>query len=224
MSYTKEQIARVLDLAVLKPTVATGEVIASARLVQEEDIASICVAPCNVRLAKQYTDRVCAVIGFPHGNTTAEVKAFEARQAIANGAIELDVVCNYGRFLDGMCGSHDCPDPLWLGLGGVLNVAHDQGVLVKAILETCFLDDSQIRELCEMCVDEGVDFVKTSTGFGRGGATVRALKAMRQTIEELGSRVQIKASGGIDTYAKVARCLDLGCTRIGSSHYQELLP
>ena len=75
-----------------------------------------------------------------------------------------------------------------------------------------------------MCVREGVDFVKTSTGFGPGGATVRAIKTMRQTIEELGSRVQIKASGGIDTHAKVARCLDLGCTRIGSSKFQELLP
>jgi len=223
VSYTKEQIATALDLAVLKPTTATGDVIAAARLVKEENLASICVAPCHVRLAKHYIDRVCAVIGFPHGTTTPEVKEFEARQAIGNGAIELDVVCNYSYFLDGTCSLGDSHFNR-MGLGGVVSVAHKQGVLVKAILETYCLDESQIMQLCEMCVREGVDFVKTSTGFGPGGATVRAIKAMRRTIDELGSRVQIKVSGGIDTYSKAARCLDLGCTRIGSSKFRELLP
>jgi deoxyribose-phosphate aldolase len=111
MSYTKEQIAAALDPAVLKPTAATGDVIATARQVQDDGIASLCVAPCNVRLAKRYTDRVCVVIGFPHGNTTPEVKEYEARQAIAHGAIELDVVCNVGRFLDGRRVPGQCPDP-----------------------------------------------------------------------------------------------------------------
>ena len=123
MSYTKEQIAAALDLAVLKPTAATGDVIAAARLVKEENLASVCVAPCNVRLAKQYTNRVCAVIGFPHGTTTPEVKEYEARQAIDNGAIELDVVCNYGRFLDGMC---SLDNRSTLGIRGVVSLAHDR--------------------------------------------------------------------------------------------------
>jgi deoxyribose-phosphate aldolase len=223
MSYTKEQIAAALDLAVLKPTAATGDVIAAARLVKEENLASICVAPCNVRLAKQYTDRVCAVIGFPHGTTTPEVKEFEARQAIANGATELDVVCNYSYFLDGTCSLDDPPFDR-LGIGGVVDVAHKQGVLVKAILETYCLDVGQIMQLCEMCVREGVDFVKTSTGCGPGGATPEAVWAMRRIIEELGSRVQIKASGGIKTYADACHYLRLGCTRIGASVYRELLP
>ena len=224
MSYTKEQIARALDLAVLKPTAASGDVIAAARLVQEENIASICVAPCNVRLAKQYTDRVCAVIGFPHGNTTPDAKEYEAREAIDNGAIELDVVCNVGRFLDGMCGSHDLPHPYLLGVGGVVGVAHEKGVLVKAILQTCLLDESEIETLSEMCVQEGVDFVKTSTGFGPGGATPAAVKIMRRTIKMLGCRVKVKASGGIKTYEDACRYLRLGCNRIGASVYEELLP
>ena len=223
MSYTKEQIAAALDLAVLKPTAATGDVIAAARLVKEENLASLCVAPCNVRLAKHYTDRVCAVIGFPHGTTTPEVKEYEARQAIGNGAIELDVVCNYGRFLDGTCSLDDGHFDR-LGISGVVDVAHTRGVLVKAILETYCLDESQIMQLCEMCVREGVDFVKTSTGFGPGGATVEAVKVMRRTINELGSHVQIKASGGIKTYADACRYLRVGCKRIGASVYEELLP
>ncbi len=223
MSYTKEQISAALDLAVLKPTAATGDVIAAARLVKEENLAALCVAPCNVRLARQYTDRVCAVIGFPHGTTTPEVKQYEARQAIVNGATELDVVCNYSYFLDGTC-SLDEPPFDRLGIGGVVRVAHRQGVLVKAILETYRLDESQIMQLCEMCVREGVDFVKTSTGFGPGGATPEAVRIMRRTIEELGSRVQIKASGGIKTYADACLYLRLGCTRIGASVYRELLP
>jgi deoxyribose-phosphate aldolase len=223
MRYTKEQIAAALDLAVLKPTAATGDVIAAARLVKEENLASVCVAPCNVRLAKHYIDRVCAVIGFPHGTTTPEAKEYEARQAIGNGAIELDVVCNYSYFLDGTCSLDDGHYDR-LGIGGVVSVAHKHGVLVKAILETYSLDESQIMQLCEMCVREGVDFVKTSTGFGPGGATPEAVKVIRRTINELGSRVQIKASGGIKTYADACRYLRLGCKRIGASVYEELLP
>ena len=213
MTCTKRRIAAALDLAVLKPTAATGDVIAAARLVQEENIASICVAPCNVRLAKRYTDRVCAVIGFPHGNTTPEVKQYEAHQAIAHGAIELDVVCNSGRFLDGT-GSTSELTPLVVE-------AHQCGVLVKAILETCYLDDSEIQALCEACVRAGVDFVKTSTGFGPKGATPRAVTIM---VEAVAGRVGVKASGGIKTYADAAHYLDLGCTRIGASVYKELLP
>jgi deoxyribose-phosphate aldolase len=174
-----------------------------------------------VRLAKRYTDRVCAVIGFPHGNTSPEVKEYEARQAILHGAVELDVVCNLGRFLDGTCGSLERPDLKWLGLGGVVAVAHDKGVLVKAILETCYLDDSEIQTLCEMCVHERVDFVKTSTGFGPKGATPRAVTIM---VEAVAQRAGVKASGGINSYADACRYLDLGCARLGSSRYQELLP
>jgi len=216
MSYTREQIAAALDLAVLKPTATIRDVIRAGRLVQKEGIATICVAPCNVALAKRYTDRVCAVIGFPHGNTTPEVKQYEARQAIANGAIELDVVCNLGRFLDGKC------DREWLGLGSLIYDAYAaRRMRVKAILETGHLSPRQIANLCKVCVRAGADFVKTSTGFGPEGATVEAVKIM---VEAVKGRAEVKASGGIKTYADAARYLDLGCTRIGASVYKELLP
>jgi len=213
MNYTKEQIATALDLAVLQPTATTKDVIRAAKLVQKEGLASVCVAPCNVRLAKRYTDRVCAVIGFPHGNTLSEVKDYEARKAIAHGAIELDVVTNFGRFLDGR------NDREWFGID--ILYAHERGILVKAILETCYLTVPQIVNFCEVCVRHHVDFVKTSTGFGPGGATVEAVQAMVQAV---GGRAGVKASGGIKTYADAARYLDLGCTRLGASRYWELLP
>lgn len=213
MSYTKQQIAAALDLAVLKPTATCHEVAAAARLVQREDIASICVAPCNVKLAKRYTDRVCAVIGFPHGNTTREVKQYEARQAIDHGAIELDVVCNYGRFINGK-------NPVdWLGID--VGYAHDRGVLVKAILEISCLTLPEIINLSEVCIRERVDFLKTSTGFAPGGATPEAVRAM---VKVAAGRVGVKASGGIKSHADAALYLDLGCARLGSSCYWELLP
>jgi deoxyribose-phosphate aldolase len=223
MNYTKEQIARALDLAVLKPTAATGELIAAARLVQEENIASLCVAPCNVRLAKEYTDRVCAVVGFPHGNTTPEVKEYEAEGAIEDGAIELDVVCNVGRFLEGWCRLHDNP-PRGLGIEGVIRLAHRKGVIVKAILETACLAPEDIEELCEICVRWRADFVNTSTGFGPGGATPEAVVLMRDNIARIGRHAKVKASGGIKTYEDAALYLDLGCTRLGASTYLGLLP
>jgi len=213
MKYTRQQIAKALDLAVLKPDAPSGKVVEAARLVAEEGIATICIAPCNVRLAKQYTNRVCAVIGFPHSNTTFCAKEFEAREAIDNGAVELDMVVNYGRFLDGTYPQRE--------LIGVVGAAHRQNVLVKAILETCYLDAGEIETLCEICVGEGVDFVKTSTGFGPGGATPEAVAVM---LEAVAGKAQVKASGGIKTYADAARYLDLGCTRLGSSVYRELLP
>lgn len=213
MTYTKQQIAAALDLAVLKPTATRRDVAAAATLVQQENIASVCVAPCNVKLAKRYTDRVCAVIGFPHGNTTPDVKQYEARQAIAHGAIELDVVCNYGRFINGKS-----PDD-WLGIG--VGYAHDRGVLVKAILEVSCLTLSEIINLSEVCIRERVDFLKTSTGFGPGGATPEAVRAM---VTRAAGRVGVKASGGIRTHADAALYLDLGCARLGSSCYWELLP
>ena len=151
MSYTREQIAAALDLAVLKPTATTGDVIAAARLVKEEGIASICVAPCNVRLAKQYTDRVCAVIGFPHGNTTPEVKQYEARQAIDNGAVELDVVCNYGRFLDGTCSMATAGPWHWR----CSQPRPREGRPGQGDPRAYCLDESQIMQLCECASARG---------------------------------------------------------------------
>jgi deoxyribose-phosphate aldolase len=223
MNYTREEILRTLDLAVLKPTASTGDVIAAAKTVRELGMASVCVAPANVKMARQHTDRVCSVIGFPHGNTLPADKMQEAINACENGARELDVVVNYGRLLEGACGNEEDPEPDWLGLELVMDVAENYGARVKAILETCYLSPEEIAFACQLCVLVGVDWVKTSTGFGPGGATPEAVKIMVKAVQK---KAQVKAAGGIKTYADACRYLDLGCTRlgVGAASYEGLLP
>lgn len=207
------RIAYALDLAVLQPNANSFDVLEAAKVVGPYNLASICVAPCNVRLARLHTPRVCAVIGFPHGNTLSEVKRIEAHRAIDHGACELDVVVNFGRFLEGDVGI------LKSELQGIIWDAHTCGVKVKAILETCYYTPEQIRTACNRCVEAGVDWVKTSTGFA-GGATPEVVKIM---LEAVGGLAQVKASGGIKTRADALMYLNLGCTRIGASCYKELI-
>ena len=173
---SREQIIRALDFAVLKPDAHLADVTTPARVVEDMGFASICVASYNVAVAKQITPRVCSVIGFPHGNTSPQIKFLEAAAAIEDGAVELDVVINYGRFLEGR------DTVVVQELGRIVQLAHTKKVLVKAILETCYYQPGQIIEACRLCVDCGVDFVKTSTGFGlwRGDALGRGTDAGRR--------------------------------------------
>ena len=216
MSYSKEQIAAILDLAVLKPTATQQDIKDACALANKHGIRSVCVAPCNVKLAASLFGNVSAVVGFPHGTSEPAVKYLEATTAMRDGARELDMVLNYGRFLGGD------PSPVIAELAVVVSAAHQVGVTVKAILETCYHTPAQIREMCRICVNCGTDFVKTSTGFGQEGATFGTVQIMLDAVD--GSGVQVKASGGIHHYAQVARYLDLGCTRIGASNFNELLP
>jgi len=215
MSYTKEQIAAALDLAVLKPTATSADVRAACALAVARKIKTVCVAPVWVPMASDLYGNICAVIAFPHGNTLPEAKYAEAVAAMDCGAKELDVVVNYGRFLDG-----GRQDTFW-EIANVVKAARPRGVLVKALLETCFYTPDQIHKACRLCVESGVDFVKTSTGFGPGGATPEAVKIMREAVD---GKAGVKASGGIKTYADAALYLDLGCTRLGASAYRGLLP
>jgi deoxyribose-phosphate aldolase len=211
----RERIARALDLAVLKPTATREDVRKAAALVEKEGIASLCVAPCNVTVARRITTRVTAVIGFPHGNTTPAVKLAEAALAVGHGATELDVVINYGRFLEGR------ERLVHEELTWIVHTVRKFGVPVKAILETCYYNGQQLWNACQLCVKCGVDFVKTSTGYAAGGATPEAVRVM---LEAVAGKAQVKASGGIKTYADAAMYLDLGCTRLGAGRYEELLP
>ena len=215
MNYTKEQIAAALDLTVLKPTATAADVRAACGLAVARSIKSVCVAPVWVPLASDLYSNVCAVIAFPHGNTLPEAKYAEAVAAMDCGAKELDVVVNYGRFLDS---GRD--DAFW-EIATIVEAARPRGVLVKAIVETCFYTPDQLHQACRLCVESGVDFVKTSTGFGPSGASVEAVKTMLEAVD---GEAQVKASGGIKTYADAARYLDLGCTRLGSSTYVGLRP
>lgn len=215
MTYTRKQIADALDLAMLKPTAAPRDIVWAAHKVKTENIRSICVAPCNVGLARLYAEDVAAVIGFPHGNTSPAVKVLEASLAVSHGAQELDVVINYGHYLAGK------PQAVKEELTLLVNLFRPMPIVIKAILETCYYQPDQIRDACKLCVDCGVDFVKTSTGFAFGGATAEAVKIM---VEAVKGKAEVKASGGIKTYADAACYLDLGCTRLGASVFEELLP
>lgn len=215
MPYTAEQIAATLDLAVLKPTATATDVRAACALAVARKIKSVCVAPVWVPMASDLYDNICAVVAFPHGNTLPEAKYAEAVAAMDCGAKELDVVVNYGRFLDS-----GKPDAFW-EIGQIVKAARPRGVLTKALLESCCYTPEQLHRACRLCVEAGVDFVKTSTGFGPGGATPEAVKAMLEAVD---GEAGVKASGGIRTYADAALYLDLGCTRIGASTYLGLLP
>jgi deoxyribose-phosphate aldolase len=215
MNYNKQQIADVLDLAVLKPTATVNDVIKACDLANKYKIKSVCVPPVYAGLAASQFNNVSCVIGFPHGTSTPDNKYHEAVGAVREGARELDVVLNYGCFLDGD------PVPMTTELALIISMAHQSGVLVKAILETCFHTPRQIIQACNLCVDMNIDFVKTSTGFAEKGATSGAVELMVKAVK---GRCGIKASGGIKTYQDVQTFLDLGCTRIGASSFSELLP
>ena len=137
MSYTREQIIAALDIAVLKPDARLEDVTNAARVVEDLGVASICVASYNVAVAKQITPRVCSVIGFPHGNTSPDIKFNEARAALEDGAVELDVVINFGRFLEGR------EVVVVQELGRIVHLARSRKAVVKAILETCYYQPSR---------------------------------------------------------------------------------
>ena len=210
-----KRIAAALDLAVLKPTATLADVRAACELANGYEIKSVCVPTSLVSFTTLFMERVCAVIGFPHGNASPAAKVMEAMLAMEAGATELDVVINYGRFLN------DDSAPVANELVPIIHSAHERDVTVKAILETCYYTLDQIADACRLCADLGVDFVKTSTGFGPQGATPDTVKTM---IDAVCGRCQVKASGGINTYADACHYLDMGCTRIGASKYLELLP
>jgi deoxyribose-phosphate aldolase len=213
MKYDKDYIAAHLDLAVLKPTATYQDVKDACALANKHGIKSVCVAPIYVKLASSMFDNVSCVIGYPHGNTLPAVKYAEANQSINNGAKELDVVVNYGRFLDGDS------EPLKTELSMIMAIARFRGVLVKAILETCHYTPRQLINACELCAIYGVDYIKTSTGALKG-ATPGVVKIIRDSAPG----VPVKASGGIKTYEQVCGYFDLGVGRIGASSFGDLLP
>ena len=208
------KIADALDYAILKPTATRKEIKDGCVFATKHKLKAVCVASGNVKLAANWHDNVCSVIGFPHGNMSSKAKYYEATEAIIGGAKELDIVINFGWFLDGNLGIIE------KDLLPICAFAKQYGIIIKVILESCHYTNKQLTIACELCVDIGVDFVKTSTGFG-SHATVSDVMIMLNVVK--GTGVQVKASGGIKTNEDAIRFLDLGCTRLGSSKYLELL-
>ena len=210
MPLTAAAVARALDHAVLRPEYTSGDLAAHAAMCVDRGVGCICVRPCDVaaaaRLVAGSPVAVASVIGFPHGSHRPETKALEARLALADGARELDMVMNIGRFLSGDHAS------VRDDIAAVVAEAKPRGGLVKVILETCFLSPDQIATACRLAEQAGADFVKTSTGYGTDGATPEAVRIM---LDAVGGRLGVKASGGIRTWSDAVMYLDMGCTRLG---------
>lgn len=216
--YTKEYVAARIDHAVLKPFATRADVLDAALMCTERGVCSLCVRPTDVSIATQaLADSqtfVSMVVGFPHGANQTSVKCLEARQGLEQGARELDMVMNIGRFLSG--------DHGYVGddIAALVEEAHAADALLKVILETCYLDSEQIAHACVLCLQAGADFVKTSTGFGSRGATPDAVAVMLATV---GESAQVKASGGISDWATAVAYLDQGCTRLGVGSTEKVL-
>ncbi|MFZ2054687.1 MAG: deoxyribose-phosphate aldolase [Candidatus Aminicenantales bacterium] len=209
---TYEDIAGMIDHSLLKPHLTDREIEEGCRIANEYKVAAVCVRPSDVRRAAEILRdspvRVTTVIGFPHGSTTTAAKVCEAEEAIRNGAVELDVVLNIGKLK-----SKD-HDYVKADLEAVTAAAHDRNVIVKVIFENGYLDDGEKIAACRIASEVGVDFVKTATGFGPGGAEDRDLKLMREyTIPS----IKLKAAGGIRTLERAIEVRELGCSRIGAT-------
>ena len=215
---TVKDIAKMIDHSLLRPELTVDQVKEGCRLAREYDVATVCVKPSDVDLAKRELEGsdvlTTTVIGFPHGSHKTEVKVFEAETAIRDGAVELDMVLNYGRLLSGEF------DYVEKDIHAVVEIAHKHHVIVKVILENCYLTDELKEVACRISENAGADFVKTSTGFGSGGATIDDLKLMRKTCSP---NVRIKAAGGIRTLDSALAVRSVGTVRFGATATKAIL-
>jgi deoxyribose-phosphate aldolase len=216
--YTKKQVAQTIDHAVLKPEQTLADLEENAKMCIENDVFSMCVKPCDIvaakALLKDSNVKVSCVLSFPHGADATPVKAFQAKQAIDDGTDEIDMVMNIGRFLSGDY------NYVLNDIKAVVDVAHQFGVLVKVIQESGFLTPKQIAKACELSDEAGADFVKTSTGFGPGGAKPEYIEVMLKTV---GGRMQIKPSGGIRDWETAVAFLEQGANRLGIGSTEAVL-
>lgn len=219
---TVATIAKMIDHSLLHPTMTDDDLKKGCLLAKELNLASVCIKPYAVSMAKKLLDDsdviTGTVIGFPHGGNKTKVKVFETVEACLDGAREIDMVINIGRAL----GSD------WSYVGQEIKIIHhaalDGGAILKVIFENDFLDDTSIIRLCEICGEIGVAFVKTSTGYGfvkrpngfysYDGATERQLRLMRKHCP---ANVEIKAAGGVRTLSDLLRVRSLGVTRVGAT-------
>ncbi len=218
MDYTYRDIAKMIDHSLLNPVLTERELELGCRLAVEYDVASVCILPYYLRrcaeILRGSAVQASTTIGFPHGGHATAIKIAEARQALADGGQELDVVVNISKVLSGDW------DYVRSELAAVIDLTHAHGQKVKVIFENCYLNDDQKIRLCEICGELEADWVKTSTGYGTGGATIEDLKLMRRYSPP---SVQVKAAGGIRDLDKLLEVRALGVTRVGASRTVEIL-
>ena len=211
-----QKLAQIIDYAVLKPDTTNEHIDQACQEARKYRFAAVCVNPSYVPLAAKLLHgsgvKVSAVIGFPLGASTSTVKSIEARNALLNGADEIDMVLNIGAL------KSNETEIVNEEIKMVRNVTN--GHVLKIILETCLLNKEEKIKACEIASSQGVNFIKTSTGFSTGGATVEDIKLIRQVV---GIEMGVKASGGIDTAEQAYILMEAGATRIGTSHAVEMV-
>lgn len=205
-------IASLIDHTLLKPEAAQPDVVRLCAEARQFSFASVCINPCWVRLAGEMlmdsSVNVCTVVGFPLGANDSRVKIAEAQLALSDGAEELDMVQNIGALR-----SEDF-NLVRKEISDIADLAHSRGAILKVILETCLLNEQEKITACTLAVEAKADFVKTSTGFSTGGATLEDVQLMRQTV---GSSMGVKASGGVRTLQALRQMVAAGANRIGTS-------
>lgn len=218
MEYTYLDIAKMIDHSLLNPTLTAEDLDKGCRLALDYDAASVCILPYYLKrcagVLRGSGVKVSTTIGFPHGGHTTTIKVAEARQALADGGEELDMVVNISAVLSGNW-SHVRDD-----IRAVIDVTHAAGQKVKVIFENCYLNNDQKIRLCGICGELNADWVKTSTGYGTGGATDADLILMRKHAP---AHVQVKAAGGVRDLDALLRVRALGVTRCGATRTATML-
>jgi deoxyribose-phosphate aldolase len=218
MSETYSDYSKMIDHSLLIPTMTVADLEAGCQLALAYDVASVCIMPYYLKRCAEIlagsTVRASTTIGFPHGGHTTAIKIAEAKQALADGCEELDMVVNISQVLSGN----------WEYVGdevkAIVDLAHDAGQKVKVIFENCYLNDDQKIRLCEICSEANADWVKTSTGYGTGGATIEDLKLM---VAHTPDHVQVKAAGGVRDFETLKQVRALGVTRCGASRTKQMM-
>jgi deoxyribose-phosphate aldolase len=218
MDYSYDQIAKMIDHSLLNPTLTQEDLERGLAIARDYNVASACIMPYHLRrcagVLAGSTVKASTTIGFPHGVHTTAVKLAEAVRALDDGGEELDMVVNISKVLSG--------DWTYVreDIMAVVDATHDRGQKVKVIFENCYLNDGQKIRLCEICAELRADWVKTSTGFGSGGAIDEDLKLMRKHSPEY---VQVKAAGGVRTLDRLLEVRALGVTRAGATQTVAML-
>ncbi|WP_037247865.1 deoxyribose-phosphate aldolase [Rhodopirellula baltica] len=216
--YQYHDVSKMIDHSLLPPTLTEADLDSGIDLAIAYEVASVCILPyylkrCAAKLAGTGV-KASTTIGFPHGGHTTAIKKAEAEQAIQDGCEELDFVVNISQVLSGGW------DYVQNEIGEVTELTHAAGQKIKVIFENCYLQDEHKIRLCEICTELKVDWVKTSTGYGTGGATMDDLRLMRQ---HSGEDVQVKAAGGVRDLATLLEVRALGASRCGASRTAEML-
>jgi deoxyribose-phosphate aldolase len=218
MTWTSDDLAKTLDHSLLQPYTTETELEAGCRLAVAYDVASVCILPYYLKRCAELlagtTVKPSTVIGFPHGGHLTAIKAAEARQAVVDGGEELDMVVNISQVRSGRW------DYVRDDVAAVIDTAHAAGAKVKVIFENCYLKDEHKIRLCEICGELNADWVKTSTGYGTGGATFEDVVLMRKHSPP---HVQVKAAGGVRDLSTLLKMRELGATRCGTSKTKDLL-